>query len=35
MARVLDEYTKEYAHQLGEFKRQWILQKKEKKEKKN
>ena len=26
MARVLDEYTKEYAHQLGEFKRQWILQ---------
>ena len=26
MAKVLDEYTKEYAHQLGEFRRQWILQ---------
>ena len=30
MARVLDEYTKEYAHQLGEFRRQWILQKERK-----
>ncbi len=26
MAKVLDEHTREYAHQLGEFRRQWILQ---------
>ncbi len=26
MARVLDEYTKEYAHQLAKFRRQWTLQ---------